>query len=181
MFFSFHLDLQFDVYKAVLWSCRARFFQINHDLHLKKPLLLIIIDTLWFCKEGEIDFIYLGFKSKVVYMLIWSCLSWFCICNESRSVTHDAILAFSSPVKTEGEDGWSRGPPFPEVPTTTSSLLPPTDAPIKVSNVDQMDISSNMEVSAPRPIKKPSNTGSFVKPTHPAGGRRPKHLRMNHW
>uniref|UniRef100_A0A8C2BNV4 Ribosomal protein S6 kinase n=1 Tax=Cyprinus carpio TaxID=7962 RepID=A0A8C2BNV4_CYPCA len=71
----------------------------------------------------------------------------------------------------EGEDGWSRGPPFPEVPTTTPSLLPPTDTPMEVSNV-----------SAPLPIKKPlgSNTGSFVKPAHPAGGRRPKNLRMNH-
>ncbi len=45
------------------------FFQINQDLHLKKQLLLIIIDTLWFCKEGEIDFIYLSCKSKFVYML----------------------------------------------------------------------------------------------------------------
>lgn len=114
-------------------------------------------------------------------MLIRSYLSWFCVCNESRSVTRDAILAFSSPLKIEGEDGWSQGPPFPEVPKTTSSLLPPTDAPMKVSNVEQMDISSNMEVSAPLPIKKASNTGSFVKPNHPAGGRRPKHLRMNHW
>uniref|UniRef100_A0A673MPD9 Ribosomal protein S6 kinase n=1 Tax=Sinocyclocheilus rhinocerous TaxID=307959 RepID=A0A673MPD9_9TELE len=69
------------------------------------------------------------------------------------------------------EDGWSRGPPFPEVPTTTSSLLPPTDTPMEVSNV-----------SAPLPIKKPlgSNTGSFMKPAHPAGGRRPKNRRMNH-
>ncbi|KAI2659772.1 ribosomal S6 kinase beta-1-like protein [Labeo rohita] len=85
-----------------------------------------------------------------------------------------------SPVK--GEDGWSRGPPFPEVPTTTSSLLPPTDTPMEVSNLEQTDLSSNMEVSAPLPIKKPlsSNTGSFVKPAHPAGGRRPKHLRMKH-
>uniref|UniRef100_A0A671RTM8 non-specific serine/threonine protein kinase n=1 Tax=Sinocyclocheilus anshuiensis TaxID=1608454 RepID=A0A671RTM8_9TELE len=86
--------------------------------------------------------------------------------NLSLSITRDAILAFSSPVKAEGVDGWTRGPPFPELPTTTSSLLPPTDTP--------------MEVSAPLPIKKPSNTGPFVKPTHPAGGRRPKHLRMNH-
>lgn len=85
-----------------------------------------------------------------------------------------------SPVKAEGEDGWSRGPPFPEVPPTTSSLLPPTVAPMEVSNVEKMDISSNMEVSAPLPIKKPSNRGSFVKPTHPAGGKRPKHLRMKH-
>uniref|UniRef100_A0A673FZU6 Ribosomal protein S6 kinase n=1 Tax=Sinocyclocheilus rhinocerous TaxID=307959 RepID=A0A673FZU6_9TELE len=85
-----------------------------------------------------------------------------------------------SPVKAEGLDGWTRGPLFPELPTTTSSLLPPTDTPMEVSNVEQLDISSNMEVSAPLPIKKPSNTGSFVKPTHPAGGRRPKHLRMNH-
>uniref|UniRef100_A0A673MP76 non-specific serine/threonine protein kinase n=1 Tax=Sinocyclocheilus rhinocerous TaxID=307959 RepID=A0A673MP76_9TELE len=87
-----------------------------------------------------------------------------------------------SPMKAEGEDGWSRGPPFPEVPTTTSSLLPPTDTPMEVSNVEQMDISSNMEVSAPLPIKKPlgSNTGSFMKPAHPAGGRRPKNRRMNH-
>uniref|UniRef100_A0A671RSF0 non-specific serine/threonine protein kinase n=1 Tax=Sinocyclocheilus anshuiensis TaxID=1608454 RepID=A0A671RSF0_9TELE len=96
------------------------------------------------------------------------------------SITRDAILAFSSPVKAEGVDGWTRGPPFPELPTTTSSLLPPTDTPMEVSNVEQLDISSNMEVSAPLPIKKPSNTGPFVKPTHPAGGRRPKHLRMNH-
>ncbi|XP_016348905.1 ribosomal protein S6 kinase beta-1-like [Sinocyclocheilus anshuiensis] len=100
--------------------------------------------------------------------------------HESRSITRDAILAFSSPVKAEGVDGWTRGPPFPELPTTTSSLLPPTDTPMEVSNVEQLDISSNMEVSAPLPIKKPSNTGPFVKPTHPAGGRRPKHLRMNH-
>ncbi|XP_016085205.1 ribosomal protein S6 kinase beta-1 [Sinocyclocheilus grahami] len=85
-----------------------------------------------------------------------------------------------SPVKAEGVDGWTRGPPFPELPTTTSSLLQPTDTPMEVSNVEQLDISSNMEVSAPLPIKKPSNTGSFVKPTHPASGRRPKHLRMNH-
>uniref|UniRef100_A0A671LHS5 Ribosomal protein S6 kinase n=1 Tax=Sinocyclocheilus anshuiensis TaxID=1608454 RepID=A0A671LHS5_9TELE len=87
-----------------------------------------------------------------------------------------------SPMKAEGEDGWSRGPPFPEVPTTTSSLLPPTDTPMEASNVEQMDISSNMEVSAPLPIKKPlgSNTGSFMKPAHPAGGRRPKNRRMNH-
>ncbi|XP_043105876.1 ribosomal protein S6 kinase beta-1 isoform X2 [Puntigrus tetrazona] len=84
-----------------------------------------------------------------------------------------------SPMKAEGEDGWSRGPPFPEVPSTTSSLLPPTDTPMEVSNVEQMDVSSNMEVSAPLPIKKPSNTGLFVKPAQPAGGRRPKHLRMN--
>ncbi len=134
-------------------------------------------------KERLISFIWAVSPSLCTCfnMLIWSCLSWFCICNESRSVTRDAILAFSSPVKTEGEDGWSRGPPFPEVSTTTSSLLPPADAPMKVSNVEQMDISSNMEVSAPRPIKKPANTGSFVKPTHPAGGRRPKNLRMNHW
>uniref|UniRef100_A0A8C2IC95 Ribosomal protein S6 kinase n=1 Tax=Cyprinus carpio TaxID=7962 RepID=A0A8C2IC95_CYPCA len=81
-----------------------------------------------------------------------------------------------SPLKAEGVDDWSRGPPFPEVPTTTSSLLPP----MEVSNVEQMDIGSNMEVSAPLPIKKPSNKGSFVKPTHSAGGRRPKHLRINH-
>ncbi|KAL0182668.1 hypothetical protein M9458_022043, partial [Cirrhinus mrigala] len=68
------------------------------------------------------------------------------------------------------------------VPTTTSSLLPPTDTPMEVSNLEQTDLSSNMEVSAPLPIKKPlsSNTGSFVKPAHPAGGRRPKHLRMKH-
>ncbi|XP_059400549.1 ribosomal protein S6 kinase beta-1-like [Carassius carassius] len=87
-----------------------------------------------------------------------------------------------SPMKGEGEDGWSRGPPFPEVPTTTASLLPPTDAPMEVSNVEQMDNCSNMEVSAPLTIKKPlgSNTGSFMKPAYPAGGRRPKNLRMNH-
>uniref|UniRef100_A0A8C1ZAX0 non-specific serine/threonine protein kinase n=1 Tax=Cyprinus carpio TaxID=7962 RepID=A0A8C1ZAX0_CYPCA len=91
------------------------------------------------------------------------------------SVTCDAVLAFSSPLKAEGVDGWSRGPPFPEVPTTTSSLLPPMEV-----SVEQMDIGSNMEVSAPLPIKKPSNKGSFVKPTHSAGGRRPKHLRINH-
>uniref|UniRef100_A0A8C1WH73 non-specific serine/threonine protein kinase n=1 Tax=Cyprinus carpio TaxID=7962 RepID=A0A8C1WH73_CYPCA len=84
-------------------------------------------------------------------------------------------LSLSLPLKAEGVDGWSRGPPFPEVPTTTSSLLPPMEV-----SVEQMDIGSNMEVSAPLPIKKPSNKGSFVKPTHSAGGRRPKHLRINH-
>ncbi|XP_067253975.1 ribosomal protein S6 kinase beta-1 [Chanodichthys erythropterus] len=86
-----------------------------------------------------------------------------------------------SPAKVEGEDGWSRGPPFPEVTTTTSSLLPPTDTPMEVSNVEQMDVSNSMEVSAPLPIKKPlgSTAGSFIKQANPVGGRRPQHLRMN--
>lgn len=86
-----------------------------------------------------------------------------------------------SPLKAEGEDGWSRGPPFPEVTTSTSSsLLPPTGAPMQASNVEQMDMSSNMEASAPLPIKKPlgSSTGSFMKQPHPVGGKRPKHLKM---
>ncbi|XP_039533993.1 ribosomal protein S6 kinase beta-1 isoform X1 [Pimephales promelas] len=85
-----------------------------------------------------------------------------------------------SPVKVDGEDRWSRGPPFPEVSRNTSSLPPRSDPPMEVSNVEQMDNNSSMEVSAPLPIKKPlgSNAGSVVKQAHPVGGRRPKNLRM---
>ncbi|XP_051541960.1 ribosomal protein S6 kinase beta-1 isoform X1 [Myxocyprinus asiaticus] len=80
-----------------------------------------------------------------------------------------------SPVK----DGWSRGSRFPEMTTSTSSIIPSANMPIEVSRVEQVD-SSSMEASAPLPIKKPSksNTGSFMKQSKPVLSKRPKHLKV---
>ncbi|XP_065114633.1 ribosomal protein S6 kinase beta-1 isoform X1 [Paramisgurnus dabryanus] len=85
-----------------------------------------------------------------------------------------------SPVKVTGDDGWSQGPPFPEVPTTTlPSSHPLTDSRMEVSSVEQMDINSGTEVSAPLPIKRPlgSTMGPFMP--YPVLSKRPEHLRIN--
>nr|XP_055064353.1 ribosomal protein S6 kinase beta-1 [Misgurnus anguillicaudatus] len=80
-----------------------------------------------------------------------------------------------SPVKVKGDDGWSQGPPFPEEP----SSHPLTDTRMEVSSVEQMDINSGIEVSAPLPIKRPlgSTMGPFMP--YPVLSKRPEHLRIN--
>lgn len=84
-----------------------------------------------------------------------------------------------SPRKLLGSPRTPVSPPFPEV--TTASCRPPDDTPMEESSVEQMDISSSVEVSAPLPIKKPlgSSMGPFMKQSYPVLSKRPEHLRIN--
>ncbi|KAI7793117.1 ribosomal protein S6 kinase beta-1 isoform X2 [Triplophysa rosa] len=81
-----------------------------------------------------------------------------------------------SPLKLLGSPRTPVSPPFPEV--TTPSCRHPADVPMQESSVEQMDISSSVEVSAPLPIKKPLGS-TFVKQSYPVLSKRPEHLRIN--
>ncbi|KAA0704015.1 Ribosomal protein S6 kinase beta-1 [Triplophysa tibetana] len=81
-----------------------------------------------------------------------------------------------SPLKLLGSPRTPVSPPFPEV--NTPSCRPVTDVPMQESSVEQMDISSSVEVSAPLPIKKPLGS-TFVKQSYPVLSKRPEHLRIN--
>ncbi|TRY97170.1 hypothetical protein DNTS_020332 [Danionella cerebrum] len=72
-----------------------------------------------------------------------------------------------TPMSPGKAEAWSRGPPFPEVNFSASSVPSSSYAPIKVSKVKRMDIGSNKEASAPLPIK-----------SRPVGGKRSKHLKV---
>ncbi|XP_056591879.1 ribosomal protein S6 kinase beta-1 isoform X1 [Triplophysa dalaica] len=81
-----------------------------------------------------------------------------------------------SPLKLLGSPRTPVSPPFPEV--NTPLCRPVADVPMQESSVEQMDISSSVEVSAPLPIKKPLGS-TFVKQSYPVLSKRPEHLRIN--
>lgn len=50
-----------------------------------------------------------------------------------------------------------------------------------VSSVEQMDITSSSEASAPLPIRQPAGINQMKQQAYPVVAKRPEHLRMNLW
>ncbi|KAG2459049.1 KS6B1 kinase, partial [Polypterus senegalus] len=74
-------------------------------------------------------------------------------------------------------DCWVRSPVAGGGPVVQS----PIQYPMEVAGVEQMDVTSSTEASAPLPIRHPTGTSSvaFKKQAYPILSKRPEHLRMN--
>ncbi|KAK1139627.1 ribosomal protein S6 kinase beta-1 [Acipenser oxyrinchus oxyrinchus] len=82
-----------------------------------------------------------------------------------------------SPVKFAPGDCWAKGPAAGGCQTVQS----PTEYPMEVAGLEQMDVTSGGEASAPLPIRQPAGTNSlpFKTQAYPMMSKRPEHLRMN--
>ncbi|KAK1138252.1 ribosomal protein S6 kinase beta-1 [Acipenser oxyrinchus oxyrinchus] len=62
-----------------------------------------------------------------------------------------------------------------------SNRTVPTEYPMEVAGLEQMDVTSGGEASAPLPIRQPAGTNSlpFKTQAYPMMSKRPEHLRMN--
>uniref|UniRef100_A0A6I8P9N7 Ribosomal protein S6 kinase n=1 Tax=Ornithorhynchus anatinus TaxID=9258 RepID=A0A6I8P9N7_ORNAN len=78
-----------------------------------------------------------------------------------------------SPVKFSPGDFWGRG-----ASASTVTTQPPVEYPMETSGIEQMDVTTSGEASAPLPIRQP-NSGPYKKQAFPMISKRPEHLRMN--
>lgn len=80
-----------------------------------------------------------------------------------------------SPVKFSPGDFWGRG-----ASASTANPQTPVEYPMETSGIEQMDVTTSGEASAPLPIRQP-NSGPYKKQAFPMISKRPEHLRMNLW
>uniref|UniRef100_A0A8I6A855 Ribosomal protein S6 kinase n=1 Tax=Rattus norvegicus TaxID=10116 RepID=A0A8I6A855_RAT len=78
-----------------------------------------------------------------------------------------------SPVKFSPGDFWGRG-----ASASTANPQTPVEYPMETSGIEQMDVTTSGEASAPLPIRQP-NSGPYKKQAFPMISKRPEHLRMN--
>uniref|UniRef100_A0A1A7YG58 non-specific serine/threonine protein kinase n=1 Tax=Iconisemion striatum TaxID=60296 RepID=A0A1A7YG58_9TELE len=79
--------------------------------------------------------------------------------------------------RTLPSPGWARSPLLPGV--GPSVLHSPQEQAMDMSSVEQMDITSSSEASAPLPIRQPAGINHMKQQAYPLVAKRPEHLRMN--
>uniref|UniRef100_A0A3Q3EDS6 Ribosomal protein S6 kinase n=1 Tax=Kryptolebias marmoratus TaxID=37003 RepID=A0A3Q3EDS6_KRYMA len=79
--------------------------------------------------------------------------------------------------RTLPSPGWARSPLLPGL--GPSVLQSPQEQAMDMSSVEQMDITSSSEASAPLPIRQPAGINQMKQQAYPVVAKRPEHLRMN--
>uniref|UniRef100_A0A1A8UAE1 non-specific serine/threonine protein kinase n=1 Tax=Nothobranchius furzeri TaxID=105023 RepID=A0A1A8UAE1_NOTFU len=79
--------------------------------------------------------------------------------------------------RTLPSPGWARSPLLPGI--GPSVLHSPQEQAMDMSSMEQMDITSSSEASAPLPIRQPAGINHMKQQAYPLVAKRPEHLRMN--
>uniref|UniRef100_A0A8C6MCS9 Ribosomal protein S6 kinase n=1 Tax=Nothobranchius furzeri TaxID=105023 RepID=A0A8C6MCS9_NOTFU len=93
-----------------------------------------------------------------------------------RIMDSPRTLPSGSPAQFTGP-GWARSPLLPGI--GPSVLHSPQEQAMDMSSMEQMDITSSSEASAPLPIRQPAGINHMKQQAYPLVAKRPEHLRMN--